>query len=170
MVRLRSETSLFHVLWRTWKRDNDFLFLFLILCTVLWNSTSLKSPPDPYIWQIERGRIAVGFRWSLRCRRRCSCFKKYYIDQSKVFVTVPSSLMELLAFMQLVTEMPCNWEVGQSWQSQKLHAARAKRACSRSLHMPTWTLLWMRRERPVARNSECRSKVDVNLNLNLPFQ
>ena len=34
-ARLRSESASFHVLWRTWAKDNDFLFVFLYFDTVL---------------------------------------------------------------------------------------------------------------------------------------
>ena len=44
-ARLRRENAYFHVLWRTWTQDNNFLFLFLNFDTVFYNSTPEKKLP-----------------------------------------------------------------------------------------------------------------------------
>ena len=53
-ARLRRETSLFDVLWRTWTYDDEFSNLFLNLNKILKNSTPGKVA---CIWHIERVQI-----------------------------------------------------------------------------------------------------------------
>ena len=59
MALLRRESAWFHVLWRTWAEDSDFLFLFLTFRTVFKNSTQEKFAS---IWRIERdGTSSIKF-------------------------------------------------------------------------------------------------------------
>ena len=39
---LQHETAYFHILWRTWTQDNDFLFLFCNFNAVFQNSIAEK--------------------------------------------------------------------------------------------------------------------------------
>ena len=54
-ARLRRESALFHVLWRTWAQD-DFVFLVLHFDMVFYNSTPDKMS---HIWWIERDGISA---------------------------------------------------------------------------------------------------------------
>ena len=53
-ARLRGETSLFDVIWRTWTYDDEFSNLFLNLNKILKNST---PGIVTYIWHFERVQI-----------------------------------------------------------------------------------------------------------------
>ena len=74
---VRRGNAHFHVSWRTWTQDHDFLFLFLKFDTVFYNSTPEKIAN---ICQIERDGISVikfeAANWLLEWRfrrRRCRC-------------------------------------------------------------------------------------------------
>ena len=71
-ARLRRGTPGFHVFWRTWTQDDDFVFVFLNFDTVLWNSNPEKFAN---IWRITRAGISVNslFKWRFRSRRRRCC-------------------------------------------------------------------------------------------------
>ena len=71
-ARLRRGTPGFHVFWRTWTQDDDFVFVFLNFDTVLWNSNPEKFAN---IWRITRAGISANslFKWRFRSRRRRCC-------------------------------------------------------------------------------------------------
>ena len=90
-ARLPRENSWFHVLWRTWTQDNDFLFLFLKLLYTLLEFNSRKNCQHLTNWTRWNKRDEVWnsatslCKWRFRSRRRPCCLSSWLVSLSKYF-------------------------------------------------------------------------------------
>ena len=114
-ARLRCEIAYFHVLWRRWAYDNDFLFLFLHFHTVFKNSSPQKNCQHLTNWTKWNKRDKVWssatslFKWRFRsCRRRC-CYK---VPNIKRFLAAKLPLFQASTNFEIchaATKIAKNW-------------------------------------------------------------
>ena len=81
---LQCETSQFHVLWRTWTQDNNFLFLFMNLDTVHYNK--FNSCKIANIWQIKRVGILGWWSWK---QPKFTCWVTFSLPLQSLFLKIP---------------------------------------------------------------------------------